>query len=292
MTARLPRSRSRRLAALATSILLVSSLVPAALAALPQEQTWVGDNGEPVSFADEAALLEYLRNADIVDNDKIAVGVTGPRRLVLEQNGVRVKAVFRAVDETHSRVRLPDGSFYQRLRDFSGYEVAAYEIAKMLDMDTVPPAVSRRVRSDDGTIQIWVEGTMMESERVEKGLRSPDPLSWRKQMQEVLVFDDLIGNIDRNAGNLLIDANWKVWLIDHTRAFQQGSDIKNAARIMYVRQSLFERMKELNADTIRERAGNNLDAKAVNEMMERRDKLVAHIQALVDERGAEAVLWQ
>ena len=34
------------------------------------------------------------------------------------------------------------------------------------------------------------------------------------------VFDELIANTDRNLGNMLIDRQWKLWLIDHSRAFR------------------------------------------------------------------------
>ena len=39
-------------------------------------------------------------------------------------------------------------------------------------------------------------------------------------MSLVRVFDQLIGNIDRNVGNLLITSDWRIWAIDHTRAFR------------------------------------------------------------------------
>ena len=38
------------------------------------------------------------------------------------------------------------------------------------------------------------------------------------------VFDELIANTDRNQGNMLIDKQWKLWLIDHTRGFRTTSD--------------------------------------------------------------------
>jgi hypothetical protein len=34
------------------------------------------------------------------------------------------------------------------------------------------------------------------------------------------VFDQLIYNTDRNTGNVLYDTGWRLWGIDHTRAFR------------------------------------------------------------------------
>ena len=39
-------------------------------------------------------------------------------------------------------------------------------------------------------------------------------------MWVVRLFDQLIYNTDRNLGNLLIDKDWRLWMIDHTRAFK------------------------------------------------------------------------
>jgi acylphosphatase len=243
-------------------------------------------------FQEDAAIAEFLRSADIVANEKIEIGITAPRHLTLEDNGVRVSAAFRYVDEPHSRVRLADGTYFQKLRDYCGFEVAAYQISLMLGMDNVPPAVHRRIGREDGTVQIWVEGTMMESERIEQELRAPNGLDWGRQIQEMLVLDELLGNIDRNPGNMLIDADWKVWLIDHTRAFQQGDKLKNAARIRMVRREFWEALKALDEDTVKAAVSNELDGKNINDMFTRRDLLVAHLQGLIDQRGEGAVIWE
>ena len=65
------------------------------------------------------------------------------------------------------------------------------------------------------------------------------------QLSEILVFDCIIGNVDRHAGNVLIDLNprypiepgqtmtepllGKLWAIDHSRSFHRGTRINDAA---------------------------------------------------------------
>lgn len=259
-----------------------------------QEQTprWVDVNGKVLPFQEGDAISEFLRSADVVGNEKIEIGITAPRQLTLEGDGVRVSAAFRYVDETHSRVRLADGSYFQKLRDYCGFEVAAYQISLMLDMDNIPPAVHRRIGRDTGTVQIWVEDTMMETERIDKGLRAPNGLAWGRQVQEMLALDELLGNVDRNPGNMLIDANWKVWLIDHTRAFQQGDKLRNAGRIRMVRRAFWEGLKNLDEDTVKAALSMELDGKNIKDMFKRRDLLVAHLQGLIDQRGEGAVVWE
>ena len=46
-------------------------------------------------------------------------------------------------------------------------------------------------------------------------------------MHVVRVFDELIQNVDRNMGNLLIDTGWRAWMIDHSRAFRLHKKLKN-----------------------------------------------------------------
>ena len=133
---------------------------------------------------------------------------------------------------------------------------------------------------------------MMEKDRVDQGLRAPNGLEWGRQIQEMLVLDELLGNVDRNPGNMLIDADWKVWLIDHTRAFQQGDELKNPARIRMVRRAFWEALKSLDEDTVKATVSNELDGDNIKDMFKRRDLLVAHLQGLIDQRGEGAVVWE
>ena len=290
--------RSRRFVATTTLFTVVAALVAVTgvVAAPPSGQhapaVWRDAVGKPLPFRGAGELMEFLRTADIVANDKIPIGITGPRRLTLELDGVRVNAAFRSVDETHSRVRLADGSFYQKLRDYCGYEVAAYRISGMLDMTNVPPAVPRRVQREDGTVQIWVENAMMEKDRIEQGLRSPRPQRWVQQIQEMLAFDQVIGNIDRNPGNILIDGQWTVWLIDHTRAFQQGGKLEKVGRIRMVRRRFWDRLQALDPDAVAAAMQGILESRQIDDMFRRRDELVTYLQGLIDQRGEGAVIYE
>jgi len=287
-------SRSPR-RAVCLAILLAAAVVaslPGDAVAQQAPVVWAGADGSPVEFADASALSEFLVKADIIENEGTEVGTTGPRKLTLARDGIQLHAAFRNVDETHSRLRLPDGSYFQRLRDYSGFEVAAYRLSLLLGLDNVPPAEHRTVNREDGTVQVWVEGTMMEKDRLENELRSPQAMEWSRQLQEMLAFDQLIGNVDRNAGNMLIDENWKVWLIDHTRAFQQGDKLTNPERIRMVRRGFWDALQALDRETIEATISHDVDGKGISELMKRHEALVHHIQSLIDQRGEGAVIWE
>ncbi len=79
---------------------------------------------------------------------------------------------------------------------------------------------------------------MDERGRVEKQASPPDSQYWLAQNDIARVFDELIANIDRNQGNMLIDKQWKVWLIDHSRAFRTTETLRNPQSVRRCEQSL------------------------------------------------------
>jgi hypothetical protein len=68
---------------------------------------------------------------------------------------------------------------------------------------------------------------MTEKERVEKATMGPEPLRTSEQLQMMQVFDELIQNKDRNPGDIVWSRDWKMWLIDHARAFRTGEELAN-----------------------------------------------------------------
>jgi hypothetical protein len=167
----------------------------------------------------------------------------------------------------------------------------AYQLAVLLGLDNVPPTVLRRYRRNESSVQLWVYGAMTENERRERGMQPPRSMSWRRQVQTMYVFDDLIGNVDRNRGDILIDDDWKIWMVDHSRAFQTGVELRFIDNVIYCRRDLWEAMKALDEATIRAHTGNQLTRYQISALLERRDLVVAHVQKLIDERGESAVLY-
>ena len=78
----------------------------------------------------------------------IGSGVTLPRKLTLERNGVRAHAIFHDVDIEKRRERLRGGAVVNFFRDKFANNVAAFELSRMLGLTNVPPAVVRRIGRD------------------------------------------------------------------------------------------------------------------------------------------------
>ena len=248
--------------------------------------TWKDPDLNPLPFQSDAEVLEFLGAARIESVAEIELGVTNPRRVVLVQDGIRMRAALRDYDETFSGLRFDD-VFYSRLRDSYEFDVPAYQLSLLLGMNNIPPVTFRRIGASRVSLQVWLEGGLMETDRIAEGISPPSFQRFRRQTQNMRVFDSLIGNVDRNSGNILMDGDWNVWLIDHSRSFTRDDDIKYLDRIQSCSRRLFERIKTLTVEEMSPVMSPPLTASEIDWLLRRRDKVVAHIEALIEEKGDE-----
>ena len=103
------------------------------------------------------------------------------------------------------------------------------------------------------------------------------------------MFDNLIANIDRNAGNLLVDPEWNLILIDHSRAFARDTMpfMKEMTRID---REFYEKLKALDEETLtRELKPWVLTGRTIPDLLKRRDKIVARFDELTRKKSAAEV---
>jgi hypothetical protein len=105
------------------------------------------------------------------------------------------------------------------------------------------------------------------------------------------VFDQLIDNTDRNLGNLVIVKQWRLWMIDHTRAFRITNKIRNEANLVMCERKLLANMRKLDEATLTEKLRPFLTKTEIKAMLVRRDKVVKFFDDAVTEKGQGAVLY-
>jgi hypothetical protein len=252
---------------------------------------WLASDGNALVFQDDEQVLEFLRTAKVFSMREVGQGINNPRKVVLEKDGLRLHAIFRDVDEEKNMANFAGGRREIFFRDSYIFEVAAYRLSKLLGLDNVPPAVKRRINGEDGSLQLWIEKAFRETDRQKKKIKPEDVIQWNRQVQNMHVFDNLIYNTDRNMGNILIDPHWKLWMIDHSRAFRRNTELLDANRIVVCERALFEKLLQLNEATLKETLRDYLRSYEIEAILKRRDKLVAHIRSVIAERGEEKVLF-
>jgi phosphoinositide 3-/4-kinase-like protein len=149
----------------------------------------------------------------------------------------------------------------------------------------VPPAVERRIDGDVGAAIMWIDGVSSVRER---GGKMPTGPAFGKPIRMMQMFDNLIGNIDRNGGNILIDGADHVILIDHSRAFVAKQDLP--WKFERVDAGLWTILKGLTAAGLKERLSSWLDDEAIDAMIARRDRMKTTVDTLVARKGAAAVI--
>jgi tRNA A-37 threonylcarbamoyl transferase component Bud32 len=115
---------------------------------------------------------------------------------------------------------------------------------------------------------------MTEKERKAKELKPPNTNEWNRQISKVRIFDNLIYNIDRNLGNLLITSDWKIYMIDHSRCFKSLDDVKAGKDLKIFSRSLMEAVQKLDEPTLTANCGKYLSAMEIQTMLKRRDLIV------------------
>lgn len=265
------------------------SQVSAASLLQSEHPVWLGEDGAALPFRNDEEVLEFLRTAEVVSAERTGLGINNPWRVELEKDGVRARACFRDVSVLRRQARMKDG-FHLNFRDDAIYEVAAYELGRLLGIRAIPPTVKRRIMKRNGTLQLWVENTITEKGRLEQGLQPTNLRKWGWQYELMVLFDNLIYNADRNQGNILFDDDWKRWLIDHTRAFSHFKKLIRPAGVKRCERRVWDKLVQLDRSLLEERLGDYLSRSQISAILARRDLLLDHLQQRIDQYGEELIL--
>lgn len=248
---------------------------------------WYGQDGEPLPFVSHDEALSFLRQAAVLESEEIEGSQNRPLRVVLEKDGVRARAIFRSVYETWQREWIR-GRWHLYLIDRATSERAAYVVARMLGFNNIPPTVLRELDGKRGTLQLWLEGMETHAELLERRAEmSPD---WVDQMTAIWVFDNLLFNADRHPGNILIDPEGRVWMIDHTQTFQYDERLIDRDQVRRIPRVMWQRLLEISDAEFEQALAGSLDNRQLEAFFKRRERLVELIEGLITELGDARVL--
>jgi hypothetical protein len=252
---------------------------------------WRDMEGNPLPFQDDESICEVLRTATVASSELMERGIAGNLKLVLDHEGIRIRAVLRVI-EREEKQKTGSPRIEMKYRDSQIFEVAAYELDQLLGIGRIPPTVSRTVNGRRGSVQIWMEGVTPEDVLLDEGrLHPPDREYWWRQKKLMWVFDALIANTDRNQGNLLIDEEWNLWFIDHTRAFREISTLLNVEDLDTCERLLWNALRTLDVSAMEARMDPYLTSREISKLVLRHKKLVKHFEKRIEKRGEQQVLY-
>ena len=233
----------------------------------------------------------FMRSARVTAVHESSKGVTRPLRLTLTDGTFKHDASFQAIDERKPLFQGTSGQSEVNFVDSWRYNIGAYRLADLLGLaDMMPITIEYRYRNKSGSLTWWMDSIMDEGERLKKKVQPPNPALWNEDMLRMRVFMELVHDTDRNIGNVLVSPDWRVIMLDFTRAFRLWPTIR-ANELPRCDRALLARLETLSGDELAASTKDYLSRGEVDAVMKRRDLIVEHFRARVKQLGEAQVLY-
>ena len=236
-------------------------------------------------------MEKFLLEAKVVKNVRTLKGVTDARQVTLSNGVITHDAQIQIVDIAKPLFDVGPKHTEVNFRDCYCYNIAAYRLAVLLGLDNVPMSVKRNVKGKPAAVTWWLEDVMDEGDRRKAKWNIANSLRAAEYYTVMYVFDELIQNRDRNAGNIMWGRDSRMWMIDHTRAFRLGKDLLNPDNLTRVERSLFEKLRTLDRQAFTDEVKNVLTKDEIESLFIRRDKIVQLFDKRIASLGEAKVLF-
>jgi hypothetical protein len=237
-------------------------------------------------------MRQFLLTAKVIAHKDSSKGITHPYRLTLTNGTLTHEAFFSTVQENQPVMKFDGGRTELDFVDSYAYNIAAYGVAEAVGLaDMMPVTVEIKWNGHKGSLA-WAVDTMMDEQtRLAKKVEPPDREAWNQQMYRMRVFSQLVADTDRNLGNVLIDRNWKLWMIDFTRAFRHTRTLLAPGDLQRCDRQLLARLRELTPEALEAKTKPFIGRAEIDPMIARRDLIVQTFEKLIAERGEARVLY-
>ncbi|MEQ1759256.1 MAG: hypothetical protein ABL986_13110 [Vicinamibacterales bacterium] len=236
-------------------------------------------------------MEQFLLNARFVSLKTVRQGVTGTRRATFTDGQLTHDVQIQTIDESRATFETPKGVELD-FKDTFRYNIAAYRLAVMLGLDNVPMSVARPFQGAPAAHTWWLDDVMFdEGGRLKAKSTGPDPQRFASFVHIQRVFDQLIDNTDRNIGNSLWTRDWKMWMVDHTRAFRRSTELRNPARLERVDRGLLTALRGLTAASVKAAVGDSLTELEIDPLIVRAGLIVALFDKKIAATSEARVLY-
>jgi hypothetical protein len=230
---------------------------------------------------EQKALENYLKTAKAADIQKGGLGGRNePWKIYLNDGKTMRKAIFKYIDRPERRLNPVS---YKR-------EIAAYELTKLFAMDIVPPVVETEILGMKGSLQVFVEGCINESDLKAKNMLPPDKQAFDNTLEEINIFENLTYCKHEMTDTLVDKDTWKVCRVDFMEAFETLSELLPETTISRCSKRLYQGLR-LDPNIIEAAIKPYLTPKEIKALLDRRNLILDKLQGLIKSKGEAAVLF-
>jgi hypothetical protein len=233
-------------------------------------------------IAEMDELEEYLKTAEVmeVEIDRFE-GRTAPWGVTLSDGKISRQAIFKYVNRPRPAL-LPD-SYH--------YEIAAYEVSKLLKYPVVPTVVEREIDDTPGSLHLFLEGCFSLDQKQRQGIEPLDSQIFSDALSELAVFENLV-YCERNPEDIYIQENdWKIWRVDYSEAFAPFAELNSEVEITRCSKELFHNLMRLEASDVKKALETHLSDEEIDAFLQRKERLIDKIKQLIQQKEESAVLF-
>ena len=234
---------------------------------------------------------QFLLTAEPLSMKSLKVGTTGTKKAQLSDGRLQHAAHIQTIDVFKHSSRTRSGGLELNFRDSYKFNVAAYRVDRLINLNMVPVSVERKLGGKYASVTWWVDDVlMMEGERFKKKVEPPNRALWNDQMQNARVFNELVYNTDANLGNVLITKDWQVALVDFSRAFRIAKDLRTPKNLTRIDRRVYDGLISLTRQSLNERLSHVLRDSEIEALLARRDKIISHFDKAIASKGKHTVV--
>jgi len=217
-------------------------------------------------------IEDYLRKAAVGTIVRGAQrGRTEPWTIILDDGRVVKRSVFKYVDRRRPSP-LPDSYIY---------EIAAYELSKLLGLDIVPAVVERQIDETKGSLQVFVESSVTEAARRRNGPEPPEPLKFGEALETIRIFALLVNDACENLEDTLVETGtWRVFRVDFSEAFGPSPELQPDCSPTSCPDGLCRRLMDLDDRVIAQKLAPYLNKDEIEALIRRKGRLIRLLEDL------------
>lgn len=229
---------------------------------------------------DQKSMENYLGTAEIISVRELPEGRTGPWQVRLKDKKIEMRAIFKHINNPRPALFLA-GSYK--------YEIAAYELDKLLHLNIIPPVVEREINGVKGSLQVYIENFMRESERKRADIEPLNPVAFQNIMELIKIFENLTYCKHDSMDIFIQKKDWKVWRVDFHEAFSPLSKLFPDWELSSCPEEFYQNFLKLDENKVHERLKPYLNNEEIAALLARKKLIMERLKQVLKEKEMKSL---